>query len=156
MAGDTCQVQGNYIEDMTTGINVISGGDNNYFISNRCENNTTDYADAGAGNVWRYNYGAEAEATFTADDTTPSVKTTSGPYSWFLMTQTGATTITDFDDGVTGQFIQVKATDTHTTITNTGNINLKAGGGSEAFGVGQWMQFLLSPDGEWYEVGRKG
>lgn len=154
--GDDCLIEGNYVQDQDVGIKCGAGGDTNFIAVNRAEDNTADYEDAGAGNVWRYNYDAEAEATFTADDTTPSVKTTSGPYSWFLMTQTGATTITDFDDGVTGQFIQVLATDAHTTINNTGNINLKAGGGSETFSAGQWMQFLLSPDGEWYEVGRKG
>ena len=55
-------------------------------------------------------------ATITASDATPSVK--GGKY--FVTANTGATTITAFDDGIEGQEILVKIGDANTTIDFTG------------------------------------
>jgi len=61
--------------------------------------------------------------TFTADDVTPSV---SGGVN-FLTANTEAKTITQFDDGVNGQLINIIAGDDDTTIASNANIKHNAG-----------------------------
>ena len=58
--------------------------------------------------------------TFADADATPSVR--SGYL--FKTANTGATTITDFDDGLEGQEILISFNDANTTITDGGNIAL--------------------------------
>ena len=64
--------------------------------------------------------------TFTAADATPSVLAGRN----FVTANTGATTITDFDDGTDGQEIVVEIGDGNTTIDFTGT-NLTGNGGSD-------------------------
>jgi uncharacterized surface protein with fasciclin (FAS1) repeats len=54
------------------------------------------------------------EIAFTSGDTTPSVKSLSD----FVTANAGATSITTFDDGVTGQIIRVRVNDANTTFVN--------------------------------------
>ncbi len=61
--------------------------------------------------------------TFSADDLTPSV---SGGVS-FLTNNASAKTITQFDDGVNGQIINIIAADDNTTIASNANIKHNAG-----------------------------
>lgn len=56
--------------------------------------------------------------SFTDQDATPSVKTTAR-YGIFKTANTVGTTITDFDDGYTGQVIYVIINDANTTIDFT-------------------------------------
>lgn len=65
---------------------------------------------------------ATVDAFVDADDT-PSV---SGGTN-FLTANTGATTITQFDDGVNGQMISIIAGDDNTTIADNANIKHNAG-----------------------------
>lgn len=58
--------------------------------------------------------------TFTDSDTTPSVK----GRKLFRCANTGATTITTFDDGVPGQEITIVFTNSNTTVTDGGNLLL--------------------------------
>lgn len=67
----------------------------------------------------------EIPETFTDGDTTPSVST---PNNLFKTNNTGATTISDFDDGYTGQVITIAFTDANTTIDFTAS-GLKGNGG---------------------------
>lgn len=59
---------------------------------------------------------------FTDGDTTPSV----AGRNVFRTVNTGATTITDFDDGVDGQEITVIFSDANTTVSDAGNLALSA------------------------------
>lgn len=69
---------------------------------------------------------ARPQNNFNANDATPSV---SGG-SYFRTANTNPTTITGFDDGVTGQEVIVEINDANTTIDFTGT-TLKGNGGSD-------------------------
>lgn len=70
----------------------------------------------------------ELAQSFTDADATPSVVTTA-QNKLFLTANTGATTITDFDDGRVGQVIWVVINDANTTIDFTAS-GLKGNGGA--------------------------
>lgn len=61
--------------------------------------------------------------TFTALDTTPSVKFTTR----FKTNNAFATSVTTFDDGVSGQIINVIVSDTHTTFVNGATLATRTG-----------------------------
>ena len=87
-------------------------------------------------------------STFTDLDTSPDV---SGG-SYFYVTNSAGTTITDFDFGTAGQVLILRFTDGNTTINETGNINLSAVFTSTA---NDTLMFIY--DGgtsTWYEVSR--
>lgn len=67
--------------------------------------------------------------SFTAGDTTPSVKT-NDQYMVYKTANTSPTTISDFDDGFIGQSIHVIINDANTTIDFTAS-GLKGNGGSD-------------------------
>jgi len=71
-------------------------------------------------------------ATFTDTDATPSV--TGG--SNFITGNTGATTITQFDDGIDGQHIRIEFGDTNTTIQAGANIRMQGGNTSPTYDFG--------------------
>lgn len=83
--------------------------------------------------------------TFTANDGTPSVDN----YNNFKTANTGATTITMFDDGVNGQPIKVIIGDANTTIDFTAT-NLRGNAGVDwTPGSGDWLEAIF--DGaNWY------
>jgi hypothetical protein len=58
------------------------------------------------------------EITFTANDTTPSVAQASD----FVTANSIGTSITTFDDGITGQLLRVRVNDSNTTFVNGANI----------------------------------
>jgi len=79
-------------------------------------------------------------------DTTPSVL----GHNLIYCANTGATTITNFDDGVLGQHITILFVDSNTTISDGGNFKLSANFSSTADDV-----LVLFFDGvTWYEVSR--
>ncbi len=84
--------------------------------------------------------------TTTDADITPSI---SGG-NHFTVTNTGATTITTFDDGKAGQEITLLFTDGNTTVAETGNIFLSA-----AFtGSADDIMKLVFNGTNWYETDR--
>ncbi|MFH1320319.1 MAG: hypothetical protein ABII90_06685, partial [Bacteroidota bacterium] len=87
------------------------------------------------------------EITTTDGDTTPSV----AGYNYLLVTNSGATTITNFDDAIKGQMITLIFTDGNTTITDGANIKLSAAFTSSADDA---MTLLFSSQG-WVELSRR-
>lgn len=89
---------------------------------------------------------AGAIPSFTDGDTTPSVR---GSNLWKASNSSG-TTITTFDDALTGQFLTVIFTNSNTTVAETGNIKLSASFTSTADDT-----LTLVYDGtNWYETAR--
>lgn len=85
--------------------------------------------------------------TFADADATPSVK-----FKRIFLT-VGTTTITDFDDGTTGQIITVVA-ETSITITDGTNIFLR-GSANWAMTATDTLTLIQKADGKWYELSRK-
>ncbi|MCB7129899.1 MAG: hypothetical protein J3T61_10230, partial [Candidatus Brocadiales bacterium] len=63
------------------------------------------------------------ETAFTDGDTTPSVL----DGNFFVTSNTGATTISDFNDGFPGQTVILRINDANTTIADNANFNLWSG-----------------------------
>lgn len=81
-------------------------------------------------------------------DTTPSVKAGD---KFRTNNTTGATTVTQLDDGENGQEIKVIAGDGNTTINNAGNFKLSAN-----WTPAQYEALHLLYDGTyWIEIGRQ-
>jgi hypothetical protein len=74
--------------------------------------NTTRFrtSDEGTTIAW-----IQREATYTPGDTTPSIRGA----SWMSVTNSGATTITDFDDAANGQVFTLYFNDANTTVDRT-------------------------------------
>lgn len=84
--------------------------------------------------------------TFTDGDTTPSVR---GSNVW-IASNSADTTITAFDDALTGQFLFLIFTTAHSTIAESGNIKL-----ASAFTSSADDTMTLIFDGtNWYEIAR--
>lgn len=98
-----------------------------------------------SGSAWVRVYPNGREVSYTAD-TTPSV----ADYDRILMGS--AVTVTDFDDGVDGQRITVRA-GAAVTITDGVNINLN-GSANFVMASGDILRLELFEDGIWYEIGR--
>jgi len=81
-------------------------------------------------------------------DVTPSVK--NGHLKTYYTANTGATTITDFDDASEGQVIFVLITDAVTDIANAGNFKLSAAFNPNADDT----ITLVYKSGIWYELSR--
>lgn len=90
---------------------------------------------------------ADAARTFADGDTTPSV----GLGNVYATANTGATSITSFDDGATGQRLVVRV-DANTTVRNTSGIKLA--GGADVTGAANFAIAFQNISGVWYEVGR--
>jgi len=90
--------------------------------------------------------GASGMISFANADTTPSV----AGGSMFKTANTGATTITDFDDTRgDGHLITVFFNDSLTTVKHTAGLILLPNGVDQTFALGDWAQFL-SHGGIWY------
>lgn len=90
---------------------------------------------------------AEVTETFTDGDSTPSVIV---PTTLYKTANTGATTISDFDDGFVGQVITVHIGDANTTIDFTGTSLVGNGGADWNPSSGDSMRCVFSDDGNWY------
>jgi hypothetical protein len=101
----------------------------------------TDYTTA-------HNAGFVPAATTLADDATPSV----ADGEWFVTG--GTTTITDFDDGVVGQTIEVLSAHA-VTITHGATTILLKGEIDFVMAAGDTLTLTMFEDGKWQEVGRK-
>jgi hypothetical protein len=89
--------------------------------------NTTRFrtSDEGTTIAW-----IQREATYTPADTTPSIRGA----SWMSVTNSGATTITDFDDAANGQVFTLYFNDSNTTVDRTrcqleGGVNFTSAAG---------------------------
>ena len=88
----------------------------------------------------------EIPETFTDGDTTPSV---SARNKLFKTANTGATTISDLDDGYTGQDVTIAFTDANTTIDFTAS-GLKGNGGVDwTPGVNDSMRWIYDGTDWW-------
>lgn len=87
-------------------------------------------------------------ATFTDGDTTPSV----GGANVFKAQNTAATTITAFDDGVSGQEIVIIFWNANTTIQNA--VSMQLAGGVDYTGAPNATLTLVNLDGNWFEKSR--
>jgi hypothetical protein len=99
-----------------------------------------------------YNDGYDArpyEPVYTAADTTPSVIAVCDV---FVIANTGAVTITDFDDGYDGQELTLKFSDANTTIQDSASIQLA--GGANFVGSADDTLTLIRSGAVWYEKGR--
>lgn len=86
-------------------------------------------------------------AVFDDGDATPSVR----DFTAFKTGNSGATTITDFDDYVDGQVLVVIAADANTTIAHNANIKLLKGS-DMALSQDKTATFIVSSD-VWYQTG---
>lgn len=84
---------------------------------------------------------------FTDADTTPSVD----GYATWRVNNTGATTVTDFDDGVGGQIISLIPQNANTTVSHNANIKTLSGANTVLRSL-KFYQFQLW-NGVWYELG---
>lgn len=85
-------------------------------------------------------------SSFSDGDQTPSVK--NGHLKVFQTANTGATTITDFDDAGEGQIIFIKL-DANTTINDGGNFRLTG----NITGTSDDILTLIYISGIWYQQG---
>ncbi len=125
-------------------------------VGNICQGNTTDdlRVDVLDAAVNDNQYTNDVAATtrywqFTDLDTTPSVK---GQRRTFRCSNSGATTITNFDDGVPGQYIKVYFTNANSTINHGGNFVLK--GSANVTPVANGFMEFFRPTTVWIESGR--
>jgi parallel beta-helix repeat protein len=132
-----------------TGI-IISGTNvDNVISDNIVSGATTNWNVAGtylaSNNIGGLPHGVMK--TFTDTDATPSVL----DYNFFQTN--GTTTITDFDDGVVGQVITIRATNNITITHNSAIIDLN---GSANFNMAssEMLQLTMVSDGVWSETGR--
>jgi hypothetical protein len=86
--------------------------------------------------------------TYSAGDTTPTVKGVSRLY----ITNAGATTITNLDDGVKGQVVVLEFGDANTTF-NRANAYL-AGGATFTGTINDTLTLMKGEDGLWTELSR--
>lgn len=86
--------------------------------------------------------------TLTDGDTTPDVNTT----NIYKTSNTGATVITAFDNGVTGQEITIIFTDANTTITDGANLNLQ--GATDFTSTADDTMKLIWDGTSWWELSR--
>jgi len=117
-----------------TDIDITSGGDTFYEAISTCKAN------------WAVIDGLEAAIATLADEATPSIDAGRS----FLTG--GTTTITDFDDGITGQVIHVIA-EHSLTITDGTNIFL-SGSTNWAMTATDTLTLICKADGKWYELSR--
>ena len=90
-----------------------------------------------------------ASSTFADGDADPSVATE----TLFYTANTGATDITDFDNGTTGQIIYIIITDGFTDFTDGSGLELNGGVDWDTSGADDSITFIY--DGtDWVEVAR--
>lgn len=87
-----------------------------------------------------------------ANDATPSIKPSGGTWLETIWTTGGITTITDFDDGVTGQVITIVSAHS-ITITDGTNIFLSGSANFDMVAT-DTLTLVQKDDGKWYELSR--
>ena len=86
------------------------------------------------------------KATFTDVDTTPSV----ADGNWFTVSNTSATTVTTFGDGVDGQVIHLRFTNGNTTLADGATLNLRNGADVNPT-TDEILSFIFN-GANWYEI----
>jgi hypothetical protein len=92
---------------------------------------------------------ANKKGTYTDGDTTPSV----AGISYLRIANTGATTITGFDNPTEGQVIYLEFADSNTTI-NRSNAYLSGGTNFTGSANDMLVLFYSSSTGLWHEISR--
>jgi hypothetical protein len=152
---DSAVVMGNLGISATPVIDLTANSTNCLVTGNNGQSGgaQTITSNAGTGNIITNNFPQTSILdSFTDGDTTPSVKDSSGGRGVFATLNTGATTITNLDDGYDGQRVTIKASDANTTIQNNANLVLSAGadlimGLNDSIAlikVGAWRQIGVS------------
>jgi parallel beta-helix repeat protein len=91
-------------------------------------------------------FGIDSVKQFTADDATPSVE---GGHMFWFKSYTGATDITDFDDGTPGKVIRVIDTDATGYITIKHNSNIATTTGSDVNLTQNAVYSFIYDNGVW-------
>ena len=115
-------------------IDITASGDDFYEAIEKCKAN------------WALQDGLDSAIATLANDATPSVD------AGLSFVTGGTTTITDFDDGITGQTIRVIA-EHSLTITDGTNIFL-SGSSNWAMTATDTLTLICKADGLWYEIAR--
>ncbi len=142
-------IANNFSDNCTVGIRTGSGDAVNevHITGNHFINNTTaiiQNPDSFSGSYWGPDQ-SEGPRTFTSTDATPTVALGK------LFQTAGSTTITNFDDGVVGQEIIIRA-DAAITIQD-GTINL-SGGVDYNMTAGDTLHLVKIVTTSWHEVSR--
>lgn len=136
-------IKNNTITGATDGVRVTNSQLTSglYAVENDIEGATTDYV--GTTNIV---YGYGYIMPYTDADTTPSVK-----YARTLrVANTGSISITDLDDGVEGQVVEMVFDDANTSIADSAPFRLSA-----AFTSGQYDSLVVKKQGtQWVELSR--
>ena len=90
------------------------------------------------------------QGIYSASDTSPSVYRK----SFMVLTNSGAISITEFDNGVEGQIINFWFSDGNTTIVHNASKIVLAGAANFTGASGNVLQ-LLYKGGIWYEIARR-
>jgi hypothetical protein len=85
--------------------------------------------------------------SYADGDTTPAVC----GVEFLAVTNSGATTITNFEHGTVGQTLRIQAKDGNTTINNGANI-ITTTGAAKAMSSGDVFTFVLRDDFKWKEI----
>ena len=136
-------IKNNTITGATDGVRVTNSQLTSglYAVENDIEGATTDYV--GITNIV---YGYGYIMPYTDADTTPSVK-----YARTLrVANTGSISITDLDEGVEGQVVEMVFDDANTSISDAAPFRL-----SGAFTSGQYDSLVVKKQGtQWVELSR--
>lgn len=130
---------GNVVTDDT---DISVNSDLNYLFFNSTHDINDSYLPEISG------FAFSSFVTFTDGDTTPTVKTN----CIFKTANTGATSITAFDNGKLGQIIRIIFTDGNTTIVDGANLQLS--GGVNFVGTANDTLILMYDGTSWYELSR--
>lgn len=90
-----------------------------------------------------------AGRTATDADTTPSV----AGINQLVLANTGATSVTQFDDGVENQLLVVRATNGNSTLVHNASAIVLRGGANVVMSTNQARTFLRIAGGIWIETG---
>lgn len=120
-------------EDLSRGSGTFSRGTSSGGTQTISKLNLTSFANVG---------------TYTAADTTPSVADT----EVLPIANSGAISITTFDDGTAGQRIILQFADANTTIVHGATVKLS--GGSNFTSTANDTMTLVLVSSVWYEVAR--
>ena len=132
--------------DITTGTSVVRTAHNDFV---GCP--TTHYLVSASTNPSLVlDYGPNTKVGYyTPADTTPTVKYGVAALD---ITNSGAVTITNLDDGIEGQIVRLRFADANTTIQDGGNFQLS--GGVNFTPTANDMLTVISRGSVWYEISR--
>lgn len=143
-AGTSGRIIDNIIHSVTDGVRASGACPNLLIDRNQFISVTSEITNVG-NCLWN------SRIPYTAGDTTPSVKH-GGKVTTMVIANSGATSITNFDDGFSGQVLVCRFNDSNTTITRGTNMKLAAS--TNFTSADRSILTLINDDGVWYEISR--